>query len=139
MQVVGDPEFFEEIADEASRLDRSQSWIIQKCLTASLPALATMAADADAITTMKKSPLRNPLRLQSLRVNLALAESDDPEVQDLATTPRGTESRTLYMPRALYEQFDLQGDRLKLSSDEILMWAWERNREEIRALSPVGE
>lgn len=139
IQVIGDPTFFAEIAQEASRLDRSQSWVLQRCLTSSLPELEAMVVGADAVEAMKTSPLRNPIRLQSLGVNLALADSDDPDVRELATVPKGTETRTFYLPRALYEPFDREGERLALSSDEILMWAWARNRETIHALPSLGD
>src|SRR5262249_47511348 len=117
----------------------SQSWVLQHCLKRSLPELAKVALDSDELAAMKRSPLRNPIRLQSLRFNQALAESDDPDTRDLATAPKGTERRTFYLPRELYDALDEQGERLKLSSDEILMWAWQQNLDQIRALKPVGE
>src|SRR5262249_1181603 len=127
------------LSAEATRLDRSQSWLVQQCLKRSLSEMAKLAPDSDTVAAMKRSPLRNPIRLQSLRVNVALAVSDDPVARELATTPKGTEQRTFYLPSDLYTVFDREGERLGLSADEILMWAWEQNKDEIRALRPVGE
>ncbi len=138
-EVVGNPAFFQEVELEATRLERSQSWILQRCLKASLPDLAVLPIGSEAVAKMKKSLLRNPIRLQSLRANVELASSNNPDLADLATAPKGMEVRMFYLPRDLYEAFDREGERLKLSADEILMWAWECNRDEIRSLPSVAE
>lgn len=127
------------IKDEAARLDCSLSGVLRECLLRSLPDLAATPVDAPAVAAMKKSPLRNPIRLAALGANLALAESDDPAQRELATTPMGTEARTFYLPRSVYAAFDAEGDRLKLSSDEILMWAWQQNRGRLRTVSSLDE
>jgi len=137
VEVIGAPDFFATIAGEADRVDHSQSWVMQKCLERSLPALATVAPGSAALEALKRSPLRNPATLHLLRFNLALAESDSPDARALASAPRGTERRTFFLPRALYDAFDREGERLKLSSDEILMWAWDQVGAEIRALASV--
>ena len=126
VDVIGDPGFFAEVSDEAARLDRSNSWILQRCLHLSLPVLAELAPDSAEVAAMKLSPLRN----------LAMAESSDPAIAELASPPKGTAKRMFFMPRAMYEAFDREADRLKLSADEILMWAWKRAGDEIRALPP---
>ncbi len=136
VDVIGDPGFFAEVSDEAARLDRSNSWVLQRCLHLSLPVLAELAPDSAEVAAMKLSPLRNPIRLASLRANLAMAESSDPAIAELASPPKGTAKRMFFMPRAMYEAFDREADRLKLSADEILMWAWKRAGDEIRALPP---
>ena len=139
VDVIGDPAFFAEVSGEAARLDRSLSWVLQRCLHTALPELAKLAPDSDEVAAMKLSPLRNPIRLASLQANLALADSGDPAIAKLATAPKGTEKRMLFMPRDMYEAFDREGERLKLSSDEILMWAWKRGGDEMRSLPPFDQ
>jgi len=138
MEVVADPAFLAELTQEADRIDRSQSWIVQRCLRTSLPDLEKLPAEASVLEGMKRSPLRNAIRRRSLELDLALAESPDPAVSALAAAPRGTEARTFYMPEDLHLALNREGDRLRLTSDEILWWAWERNREAIRSLPAVS-
>ena len=95
---------------------------------------ASLKPSSAEVTAMKVSPLRNPLRLAFLSFNLALADSKDPAVQELAPAPKGTVKWTFYMPRAMYKLFKKQGDRLKLAADEIFMWAWKRSIESIHSM-----
>jgi hypothetical protein len=139
VDVIGDPAFFAQVSEEAARLDRSNSWIVQRCLLTALPALAKLAADSDEVSGMKLSPLRNPVRLASLRANLAMADSSVPAVAELASVPKGTEQRMFFMPRDMYEAFDREAERLKLSADELLMWAWKHSGDSVRSLPSVSD
>ncbi len=46
IRVSGDPSFFDEVAREAARLDRSPSWLLGHCLGETLPRLASSLATA---------------------------------------------------------------------------------------------
>jgi len=138
IDVIAAPTLFEELDAEATRLDRSVSWIVQQCLRAALPALAKIAPGSPSARALETGVLRNPIRLASLRANVALAESGDPALEELATIPKGTEKRMLFLPRDLYEVFDAEGDRLKLASEEIIAFGWHTHAAEIRKLPPVG-
>jgi len=139
IDVIADPMLFEELDAEAARLDRSVSWIVQQCLRAALPALAKIAYGSPSARALETGVLRDPIRLASLRANLALAESGDPTLQDAATIPHGTVKRMLLLQRDIYDAFDAAGDRLKLAADEIVAFCWRAHAAEIRKLSPVAE
>ncbi len=51
IRVSGDPSFFEEVAREAARLDRSPSWLLGHCLGQTLLKLAGTLASAPSTPT----------------------------------------------------------------------------------------
>lgn len=110
VELRGEAELVATLREEALRLERSSSWIVQRCLRSSLPVLAQMAPDA--------------LELGSLRAE---------------PSSEASEASLIYMPPEMYGELERQGERLKLSQVAVVKWAWAQNRDEILALAPLSE
>ena len=58
IQVSGDPSFFNEVKEEAARLDRSPSWLLVYCVGTTLPKLASTIVAMPAKDTSIKAKRR---------------------------------------------------------------------------------
>src|SRR3954469_13019147 len=56
IRVSADPSFFDEVANEAARLDRSQSWLLGYCLRAALPSLAASKQKPPSLVNGTRRP-----------------------------------------------------------------------------------
>jgi hypothetical protein len=129
LQVIGSATFFAEIEAEADRLGRSTGWLLETCLKRALPELQSLAAGSDSLEKMKKSPIRDPLIGSALKANIKRAD----ELGELPAAPEGADSRVYFFKHDLYASFNIEGERLRLTTDEILMFAWELMRETLRS------
>jgi hypothetical protein len=83
IRLSADPSFFDEVAREAARLDRSQSWLLGWCLRAALPTLAASKQRPAAPTSASRRPtsrvvfVAKDLREDAERVGGELGMSDD--------------------------------------------------------------
>lgn len=97
IRVAGDRAFFDDVAREAARLDRSPSWLLADCLGTTLPKLD--AAMAASVTPRSES---KPRRVW-----------------------------TFFVPRDVMETCSRLAVRLKISSDDIVAWAWQAGRADV--------
>ena len=82
IKVSADPSFFEEVAQEAARLDRSQSWLLGWCLRAALPRLAKTNAKPSAMMATRRPTSRTVFLSKELhddaeRIGAKLGMTDD--------------------------------------------------------------
>jgi len=102
IRVAGDRAFFDEVAREAARLDRSPSWLLADRLGATLPKLdASMMAASVGPSALPKSESK-PRRVW-----------------------------TFFVPRDVMETCSRLAVRLKISSDDIVAWAWQAGRADV--------
>ncbi len=99
IRVAGNRAFFDDVAREAARLDRSPSWLLARCLSSTLPKLADTVAVAAAATVSEPAP-------KSRRV------------------------WTFFVPRDIVEHCARLAVRLRISSDDVVAWAWQAGRED---------
>lgn len=102
IRVAGDRAFFDDVAREAARLDRSPSWLLAHCLGETLPKLAASMA-ATQTTAPAPKPESKPRRVW-----------------------------TFFVPREIVELCARLAVRLKISSDDIVAWAWQAGRADVR-------
>ncbi|MBS2017742.1 MAG: hypothetical protein JST00_32995 [Deltaproteobacteria bacterium] len=101
IRVAGDRAFFDDVAREAARLDRSPSWLLADRLGETLPKLAaSMVA-----TAMPPAPSRS---------------AKEP------TKPRKV--WTFFVPREVMETCARLSVRLQIPSDDVVAWAWQASR-----------
>ena len=101
IRVAGDRAFFDDVAREAARLDRSPSWLLADRLGTTLPKL-------DAAMAASVTPSAPPR-----------AESKPRRVW------------TFFVPREVMETCSRLAVRLKISSDDIVAWAWQAGRADV--------
>ena len=104
IRVSGDRSFFDEVKAEAARLDRSPSWLLGHCLGTTLPKIAASVV-ATAPPPKKKAP-----------------PSDDKLTW------------TFFVPKNLIEHCGRLAARLGMSSDDVLAYAWQAGRDNVRAM-----
>jgi len=84
IRVVANPSFFADVTNEALRLDRSQSFILQRCVGTTLPRLAALSPASTEVQAMKKLSCRNRDAM----------ETSPPSSRD-------AESRVFFLPESL--------------------------------------
>lgn len=115
IRVVANPRFFAEVTAEALRLDRSQSFLLQRCVGSSLPELAKLTPNSKEVAAMKK-----------LACKSVPPTSGPPSVRD-------NESRVFFLSEQLSLALGRERDRLHVSPDDMLVWIWEQQKDAVRA------
>lgn len=119
-------EFFDEVAQEAARLDRSPSWVLGRCLDATLPKLtASVVSAAPSLRTQaqKAKPEYGKARAPVTRSHTEKSGS-----------PERAYPRDVFVSKGLVFDWARLAARLGISTDDVLLWAWHASRESIRAM-----
>ena len=111
----------EEIQRETQKLDRSISWILKKIWESEIANIKNCDVNSEEIRKLKSdSPYRNAIRVEMLKSGLV---------------PKGMESFQIYFPESVFISIESECERLSVASWELLLWIWDRNRNEIQKYS----
>ena len=121
--LVARAEMIRRIRSEAARQDRSASTLVRIALTLQLEDLRRLAIDSEAVRLLRdRVGLREPVRLFVLHGG---------------SVPTGCETQPLFIPESLAAQVELEADRLKLATWEIIVWCWDRSEAHLKSMDPA--